>query len=57
MDPFVDASQIRVDARGGVVTLSGLVWSTSERQMADNDAWYIFGVTDVENDLRAAESA
>lgn len=56
MDPFVDASQIRVDARGGVVTLRGLVWSTSERQMAENDAWYVFGVTDVENDLRAAES-
>lgn len=54
-DPFVDASQVRVGVRNGAVTLAGLVPTDSERDMAEFDAWYVFGVDQVENriDVRA----
>jgi len=46
-DPFVDASKIRVQTRDYVVTLEGLVPTQGEREMAEFDAWYVFGVDDV----------
>lgn len=46
-DPFVDASQIRVMTHNRVVRLEGLVPTESEREMAEFDAWYVFGVDDV----------
>jgi osmotically-inducible protein OsmY len=48
-DPFVEASQIRVATTGAVVTLAGLVPSEAEREMAEFDAWYVFGVDKVIN--------
>lgn len=48
-DPFVDASQIRVGVARAAVTLAGLVPSESEREMAEYDAWYVFGVERVSN--------
>jgi osmotically-inducible protein OsmY len=48
-DPFVDASQIRATTRDTVVTLEGLVPTDSEREMAEFDAWYVFGVDRVDN--------
>jgi osmotically-inducible protein OsmY len=48
-DPFVNASQIHIGARNSVVTLAGLVPSETERQMAEYDAWYVFGVDNVVN--------
>ena len=48
-DPFVDATQIRVGVRRSMVTLAGLVPSEAEREMAEFDAWYVFGVDDVQN--------
>jgi len=50
-DPFVNASQIRVGVRGTVVRLTGLVPSESEREMAEFDAWYTFGVDEVINEI------
>jgi hypothetical protein len=50
-DPFVDAGQIRVGVRGAVVRLTGLVRSPGMREMAENDAWYVFGVDDVINEI------
>ncbi len=54
-DPFVDASRIRIHTSGMVVTLEGLVPSPEEREMAELDAWYVFGVDRVVNliDVRA----
>jgi osmotically-inducible protein OsmY len=46
-DPFVDASQIRVETRERVVTLDGLVPTETEREMAEFDAWSVFGVDKV----------
>ncbi len=48
-DPFVAAEQIRVSTRNAVVTLTGLVPTESEREMAEFDAWYVFGVDKVDN--------
>lgn len=48
-DPFVNAEQIRVSTRGSVVTLQGLVPKPSEREAAEFDAWYVFGVDKVVN--------
>lgn len=50
-DPYVNASQIRVGARGGVIRLQGLVPTESEKEMAEADAWYVFGVDNVVNEL------
>lgn len=55
MDPFLDAGQIRVDTRDRSVTLSGLVWSRDESKLAERDAWYVAGVTDVVNALQVAD--
>ncbi len=50
-DPFVNASQIVVSTRDFVVTLEGLVTAASQRDMAEYDAWYVFGVDDVINHI------
>ncbi len=50
-DPFVDASQIRVLTQNARVILHGLVPTGAEREMAEFDAWYVFGVDDVENKI------
>ena len=50
-DPFVNADQVRVTTRHSVVTLHGLVPSASEREAAEFDAWYVFGVDKVVNEI------
>ncbi len=50
-DPFVDADQIRVSTQNRVVTLEGLVPDQSVKEMAEFDAWYVFGVDKVINKL------
>jgi osmotically-inducible protein OsmY len=48
-DPFVNDGQIRVRTHKTVVTLTGLVPTESEREMAELDAWSVFGVDKVIN--------
>ncbi len=55
-DPFIGAAQIRVSTRNYVVTLEGLVVNEKVKEMAESDAWYVFGVDGVVNKL-AAEHA
>jgi osmotically-inducible protein OsmY len=50
-DPFVNAGQIIVGTVDAVVTLAGLVPRESEREMAEFDAWYVFGVDGVRNKI------
>ena len=50
-DPFVDADQIRVGVRGAIVRLTGLDKSEGMRETAEADAWYVFGVDDVVNQI------
>jgi len=56
-DPFVDATQVRVFTRNSVVTLEGLVRTRGERDMAESDTWYVFGVSGVVNLLEAPAAA
>jgi len=50
-DPFVNADQIRVRTKNAIVTLEGLVATATERDMAECDVWYVFGVDRVINAL------
>jgi len=51
-DPMVDPSQIRVTTHDAIVTLQGQVPTESERDVAEFDAWYVFGVDKVINHIR-----
>jgi osmotically-inducible protein OsmY len=51
-DPFVDDVQILVNARNRVVTLEGVVRSEGEKDMAEFDAWFAFGVDKVINNIQ-----
>jgi osmotically-inducible protein OsmY len=48
---MVNPDQIRVSTRDAVVTLQGQVPSESERDAAEFDAWYEFGVDKVVNQI------
>jgi osmotically-inducible protein OsmY len=50
-DPFVDESQVRVGVRHRTVRLTGSVHSSEARDAAEWDAWYVFGVDDVINEI------
>ena len=50
-DPLVNASQIRIHSRDYVVTLDGAVSTENSKMAAEADAWYIFGVNRVVNNL------
>lgn len=51
-DPFLDASQIHVTVRDRRVTLTGVVPSEEQRRMAEADVWALFGVDEVDNQVR-----
>jgi len=51
-DPFVNAGQIRVGVRNTLVRLTGLVPNEIERQAAERDAWMVFGVDTVVNEIQ-----
>lgn len=48
-DPFVNAERIRVTVKQAVVTLEGEAPSAPQKEMAEFDAWYVFGVDRVDN--------
>jgi hypothetical protein len=48
-DLHIASARIHIAARDCVVSLSGWVDSRAERDMAENDAWCLFGVDRVEN--------
>jgi osmotically-inducible protein OsmY len=50
-NPLVDARDIRVSTRQWVVTLEGSVPTEAQKNMAEWDAWYVFGVDKVLNGL------
>lgn len=54
-DPFVNAAQIKVSCVNDWVTLDGLVTNECVRQLAEADAWYVFGVDGVTNRLLVGE--
>lgn len=50
-DPMVNASQVTIGCRERVVTLDGAVASDNSKMAAEADAWYVFGVDRVVNNL------
>lgn len=50
-DPSVDASQIGVTAKDGVVTLTGVVSSFADKMAAERAAKRVYGVRAVANDI------
>jgi len=51
-DPLVlHADDIGIAVRNGVVAMSGVVATEEERRMAEFDAWYLVGVSDVQNGM------
>ena len=50
-DPFVNVERIRVTVKKAVVTLEGDAPSVPQKEMAEFDAWYVFGVDKVHNRL------
>lgn len=50
-DPFLKADHIGVRTRKAVVTLEGIVSQDRQKNMAEFDAWYVFGVDKVVNEL------
>ena len=50
-DPFVNVDRIRVSTRSSVVTLEGEMPTDTQKEMAEFDAWYVFGVDNVINKL------
>lgn len=53
-DYLVDPSGISVHTYRGVVTLRGAVFSEEQRDVAENDAWFVLGVKDVNNQIRVS---
>lgn len=51
LDPAVEAAQIRVGVRHTMVRLTGHVASQRAREAAEADAWSVFGVDQVINEL------
>lgn len=50
-DPLLDALRYQVSTRHGVVYLNGIASSPVARQAAEDDAWAIWGVQDVHNQI------
>jgi osmotically-inducible protein OsmY len=50
-DPLINPDQIRVSTRNAAVTLQGQVPTESECEAAEFDAWYVFGVDKVINQI------
>lgn len=50
-DPFVNGERIRVSVKKAVVRLEGDAPSAPQKEMAEFDAWYVFGVDKVDNRL------
>ncbi len=50
-DNLIDASAITITTIDWVVTLRGMAGSDAEKNAAEEDAWYVWGVNDVINNL------
>lgn len=50
-EPLLDADQLRASTRNARVTLVGTVASDEQKRIAERDAWLVFGVDEVANDI------
>lgn len=56
-DMLVDAQSLRVYTNGYVVTLEGITGSFAEREAAEDDAWFTWGVNNVVNNIIVDETS
>jgi hypothetical protein len=54
--PWIDATDIQVSCTNGEVTLTGTVQNREMKWMAEDEAYCVWGVTDVQNQLRIRSS-
>ncbi|HEX6259250.1 MAG TPA: BON domain-containing protein [Woeseiaceae bacterium] len=54
-DPWIDPGHLGIHTRHRVVTLSGTLPGEEQKRMAENNAWYVAGVHDVDNRISTAE--
>jgi osmotically-inducible protein OsmY len=50
-NPYIDAGQIRVGVRHREIRLTGVLPNADLREMAERDAWCVFGVDNVINEI------
>lgn len=50
-DPLLDALRYQIQTRNGIVYLNGIASSSVARQAAEDDAWAIWGVQEVHNQI------
>ncbi len=55
--PEIDPTEVEVDVKDGLVTLSGTVDSRQTKRMAEDEIEQISGVSDIKNELRILASA
>lgn len=53
-DPLVDASQVTATCERAVITLKGLVPNGAQKDLVEFDAWALFGVDRVSNEIETA---
>ncbi|MGQ9676385.1 MAG: BON domain-containing protein [Chloroflexota bacterium] len=53
-DYLVDSTAISVHTHAGTVTLRGAVFGEEQRDAAENDAWFVLGVREVNNELQVS---
>lgn len=56
-DKLVDAQSLKVSTNGYVVTLEGVTGCAAEREAAEDDAWFTWGVNDVVNNIVIDETS
>lgn len=56
-DPWLDASQLRIETHDRVVRLRGFLPGEEQKRMAENDAWYVPGVRGVDNEIVTEDDA
>jgi len=54
-DAKVDADRVAIRTRDRIVTLKGTIPQVEQKQSAEDDAWYLAGVHDVDNRIRVRD--
>jgi osmotically-inducible protein OsmY len=50
-DPWIDATDVEVRVKDRVVTLDGVLADRRQRRMAEDVAWSVYGVENVNNEI------
>lgn len=57
LDPDIDATEVEVDVKDGVVTLKGFVETKTLKRYAESAIEHIYGVKDIHNEITLPEKA